>query len=114
MRDFEDRLPTKPNRKKITINDSVSYGTVEYADEPTVNGTPLNRSVFMAIQGMEPSKTVFNSDGSITTTYDTGVLSTVFGSDGSITETFTGTSGLVSTKKTVFNSDGSIQETITN
>ena len=112
MRDFVDRVPTYANRKKITHSDGSSeIVTVEFADEPTEVGTPLNRSVFMALQGMEYSKVVFNSDGSITTTYPTGTLLTVFNSDGSITDTFTGASGLVAKQTTVFNADGSIETT---
>lgn len=42
---FVDRIPTLPNRKKITHADSsVEYATIEYADEPVETGTPLNRA----------------------------------------------------------------------
>ena len=44
---FIDRVPTLPNRKKITHADSsVEYATIEYADEPTEAGTPLNKVNF--------------------------------------------------------------------
>ena len=50
---MQDRQPTKPNRIKITFDDgSVKYGYMERADEPTVEGTPLNKS------------TLFNSENS--------------------------------------------------
>ena len=40
---FTDRKPTRPNRYKITQEDgSTAYVTLERADEPTVEGTPLN------------------------------------------------------------------------
>ena len=41
---LKDRIPTKPNRKKIIFEDdnSVRYATVEYADEPLEEGTPIN------------------------------------------------------------------------
>lgn len=42
---MQDRQPTKPNRIKITFDDgSVKYGYMERADEPTVEGTPLNKN----------------------------------------------------------------------
>lgn len=40
---FIDRLPTRPGRVKITLEDGSSYfATMERADDPTVEGTPLN------------------------------------------------------------------------
>lgn len=40
---FTDRKPTRPNRYKITPEDGVAFfGTLERADEATVEGTPLN------------------------------------------------------------------------
>ena len=44
---WKDRVPTMANRKKITFEDETlgtKYATVEYADEPTEQGTPLNRA----------------------------------------------------------------------
>lgn len=115
MRDFVDRVPKNANRKKIVKEDGTTeYATVEFADNPTEAGTPLNREVFLALQGMEYSKVVFNDDGSITTTYPTGTLVTSFLDNGSIVDTFTGSSGLVVVKTTTFNADGSIEETISN
>ncbi|MCQ2911399.1 MAG: hypothetical protein MJ244_04340 [Clostridia bacterium] len=45
---FVDRIPTLPNRKKLTFeNDgSVKYATVEYADDPAEEGTFLNKANF--------------------------------------------------------------------
>lgn len=46
-----DRIPTLPNRKKITHEDSnVEYVTMEYADEPLVDGTIINKSLFDKIE----------------------------------------------------------------
>lgn len=46
-----DRIPTLPNRKKITHADSsVEYVTMEYADEPLVDGTIINKSLFDKIE----------------------------------------------------------------
>lgn len=43
---LKDRVPTYPNRKKITHADgSVEYATVEYADQATQEGTPVNKSL---------------------------------------------------------------------
>lgn len=40
---FVDRKPTRPNRYKVTTeNGEAYYVTLERADEPTVEGTPLN------------------------------------------------------------------------
>lgn len=50
--DFKDRVANKPNRVKLTYEDSgaSSYATVELADEPIENGTPLNKATFDAMQ----------------------------------------------------------------
>ena len=75
MYNFTDRQPTLPNRRKITPEGGEPfYATVEMADEPTVAGTPVTRAGLMAIQGMENSTTVFNSDGSITETFNNGTV----------------------------------------
>lgn len=110
MKDFVDRQPTKAGRRKLTFDDGeVKYATVEMADDPVVEGTPLNRESFMALQGFADANTTFNEDGSITETNGNGdVLLTEFNDDGSITETFTSTGGLSVKKTTTFNEDGSI------
>ena len=42
---MENRIPTKPNRIKLTDDSGNSqYYTMERADEPTVEGTPLNKA----------------------------------------------------------------------
>lgn len=57
----------------------------------------------------KPGKTVFNSDGSITTTYNDGSKETVvFNDDGSITTTRNTLELGVKTETTKFNADGSI------
>lgn len=118
MKDFVNRVPAvgKAGRVKMTDDSgTVTYQTIERADEPIEQGTKLNREAFLAVQGMENSNVVFNADGSITQTFDTGVLTVVFNADGSITQTFTGTqSNLNITKTTVFNANGSITTTISN
>ena len=57
----------------------------------------------------KPGRTVFNSDGSITTTYNDGSSETVvFNEDGSITTTRNTLELGIKTETTKFNSDGSI------
>lgn len=42
MMQFEDRIPTKPNRRKITHDDgSIESVVIQYDDSPTNEGTPL-------------------------------------------------------------------------
>lgn len=58
-----DRVPTYPNRVKITPeNGSPYYATVERADSPTVVGTPVNAQNLNAMQeasGLTAHKTVY-------------------------------------------------------
>ncbi|NCC17196.1 MAG: hypothetical protein EOM28_12900 [Clostridia bacterium] len=112
MRDFQDRLAQQPNRYKIAEEGGgIKYVTIERADNPTREGTSLNRAAFMALQGFQETTTIFNEDGSITEMNGTGEpLVTAFNEDGSITETFTNTEGVVIAKKTIFQEDGSITE----
>ena len=50
---FVDRVPTYPGRMKITKEDdgSVEYVVMERADEPVVEGTPINKALFDSIGG---------------------------------------------------------------
>ena len=42
---MENRIPTKPNRIKLTDDSgNIKYYIMERADEPTVEGTPLNKA----------------------------------------------------------------------
>ena len=112
MRDFQDRLAEQSNRYKIAEEGgSIKYATIERADNPTREGTVLNREVFMALQGFQETTTMFNEDGSITELNGArDPLVTTFNEDGSITETFTNTEGDVIAKKTIFQADGSSRE----
>ena len=60
-----DRVPTYPNRVKIThSNGSSEYVTWERADEPTVPGTPINKALFDSIVediGLNKATTVYVS-----------------------------------------------------
>lgn len=113
MIDVIDRVPTNAGRVKLipVAGQANTYDMVR-ADNPTVAGTSINRALLMAMQGFAASKTVFNADGSITETGDSGTMETVFNSDGSIVETFTGKSGNSIVRTTVVNTDGSITQTI--
>ncbi len=46
--DFKDRVANKPNRIKLTYEDTgaVEYVLAELADEPIEEGTPLNKNTF--------------------------------------------------------------------
>lgn len=78
-----DRVPTFPNRIKITREDGTSeYVTWERADEPTVAGTPINKALFDSIaadMGLSSNVTIYVSnagsdtlgDGSSTNPYAT-------------------------------------------
>lgn len=60
-----DRVPTYPNRIKVTKSDGTSeYVTWERADEPTVPGTPINKALFDSIVediGLNKTTTVYVS-----------------------------------------------------
>lgn len=60
-----DRVPTNPNRMKITPETgSPYYATVERADNPSVEGTPVNARNLNAMQdaaGLSDNKTVYVS-----------------------------------------------------
>lgn len=65
---FEDRVPKKPGRVKITPENGTNayYATMERADEPIVVGTPLhagnfNRMIAM-IQSVALDSTVEEDD----------------------------------------------------
>lgn len=51
MIEIKNRLPTKPNRWKITheSDSSQEYITWDYADEPTEAGTPINRALVVGM-----------------------------------------------------------------
>ena len=85
MLEVVDRVPTYPNRIKITREDgSTELLTWERADEPVVEGTPINKALFDSIaadlgNGLSSAKTLYVSptgsdalgDGSSTNPYAT-------------------------------------------
>ena len=72
MKDFLDRQPTKAGRRKLTYEDGTTeYVTVTMADEPTEEGTPLNRASFLAMQGVDNNTTSISKANGITTITNT-------------------------------------------
>lgn len=89
------------------VRDIVENTTISEAD--TLDGHDAEDFVFVS----KPGKTVFNSDGSITTTYKDGSSErVVFNNDGSITTTRNTLELGVKTETTRFNDDGSITVTV--
>ena len=115
MKDFKDRQPTKPGRRKLTYADGTSeYVTLEMADAPTEMGTPLNRDVFMALQGFTSENTEISEDGdttTVTTSHADGGVSTAVITQESetmtkIVITYTGPSGLTNTEEITIDTSG--------
>ena len=51
MIDVKDRVPTYPGRVKLTkTNGTSEYVTLERADAPTTEGTPINKALFDSIK----------------------------------------------------------------
>ena len=117
MKDFIDRVPLNPGRRKITYEDGTSeYVTVEMADEPTVVGTPLNRAALMNVQGFSSEDTTISTSGNVTTvtiTHSDGgkTVTTITKNSSTLTTVvskYTGPSGNVITKTTTIDTSGSV------
>lgn len=115
MKEFIDRQPTAPGRRKITHEDGTSeYVTMELADEPIAVGTPLNRANMMALQGFTNENTTIATNGNvttITTTHADGgrTVATITKESNNLTrvvEVYTGPSGYVNTKTTTIDTSG--------
>lgn len=115
MKDFLDRQPTKAGRRKITYEDGTSeFVTVEMADDPTVEGTPLNREAFMNLQGFASENTTISENGNVTTVSvsheDGGRTVTVITVESEtltrVVATNTSPSGLVNVKETTIDTSG--------
>lgn len=79
---MKDRLSTKPNRFKLTLEDGTfKYVTIERADEPTVEGTLLNRASLLSasaqsLLGLTDDGTPSDALAELANrTYDTGWIS---------------------------------------
>ena len=57
---FVDRKPTRPNRYKVTPENGGTpyYVTIERADDPTVEGTPINAATLNALLPKPATATV--------------------------------------------------------
>lgn len=117
MKDFLDRIPTQAGRRKITHADGTSeYVTVEMADEPSVEGTPLNREAFMALQGFSTEDISISESGNVITViinYKDGgktviTITTISDTLTNVVLKYTGNTGLVMQKKTTIDTSGSI------
>jgi hypothetical protein len=117
MKDFLDRIPTQAGRRKITHADGTSeYVTVEMADEPSVEGTPLNRAAFMALQGFSNENTTISKSGNVTTvtiTHEDGgkTITTITKNSSTLSTVvskYTGPSGNVITKTTTIDNSSSV------
>lgn len=115
MINVNDLIPTEmANVYRYAVVNSSGVETGEYmyfkyspgvlASEPT----PLDRDLFMKLQGFIATKTTFNPDGSITETNTTGTSTTTFLSNGNIEQVFVSTDNKSIGLRTIFNSDGSI------
>ena len=110
--DVKDRLAENPGRvTMVPVPGKANTYDQARADDPMVEGTRMNRELFMKMQGFEPTTTTLDGD-EITEVGTTGTLKTVLNSDGSVTETFIGLDGAAIRKTTVINPDGSISVTI--
>lgn len=117
MKDFLDRIPTQAGRRKITHADGTSeFVTVEMADEPSVEGTPLNREAFMNVQGFSSEDTTISTSGNVTTvtiTHSDGgkTVTTITKNSDTLTTVvskYTGPSGNVITKTTTIDTSSSV------
>jgi hypothetical protein len=117
MKDFLDRIPTQVGRRKITHSDGTSeYVTVEMADEPSVEGTPLNREALMNVQGFSNEDTTISTSGNVTTvtiTHSDGgkTVTTITKNSSTLTTVvskYTGPSGNVITKTTTIDTSSSV------
>ena len=115
MKDFLDRQPTKAGRRLLTYDDGTTeYVTVAMADEPTEEGTPLNRTTFMALQGVAPSSVSISKENGVTTITNTNaegektITTITKGSTStSIVSTFTNKNGAtITTNTTISKANG--------
>ncbi|MEE0968163.1 MAG: hypothetical protein U0M06_02165 [Clostridia bacterium] len=112
MIDFVDRISARQGVYSLKREDgSEETVTLTLSDDPIVQGTPLNRSNMMALQGFEETNVYFNADGSITQINPFGHTFTTEFKDNKVIQTFFGEKTIK--KTTTFNpNDGSISEVI--
>ena len=115
MKEFIDRQPVSPGRRKITHEDGSSeYVTMEMADDPVVVGTPLNRNTFMELQGFTNDNTTVSRNGdvtTVTTTEENGgttvtKITKLSATQTKVVTTYTGPNGYVNTKEITITRNG--------
>ena len=110
MKEFVDRASTYKGRKTITYEDGTQQTvTIENADEPVADGTPINRETFMAIQEYNNENVVFEAN-SIIKTNSNGEIETITFSDNQIIKEFVGEKTI--TQKITFTESGYTKELI--
>ena len=77
---------------------------------PDKSGTPLNRANLMAMQGFIAKKIIFNDNSIVETNVLGEIKTTLFNSDNSITETFEGEK--IITKTIYLGDDSTITEEV--
>lgn len=106
MIDVRDRVPENPNQFQIKKADgSTEIVTITRADNPTVEGTPINRAVLMDMQGFFNGTTTTDVN-TVTTNYDNGNVAVTTVSDGKIVSELTGSSGSVIRRTTTIAENG--------
>lgn len=101
-----DEVNARCDRAVSEMRDIIENTAI--ADADTLDGYNAEDFVFAS----KPGTTIFNADGSITTSYNDGSSETVvFNSDGSITTTRNTLEMGVKTETVIFNADGSITVT---
>lgn len=110
-----DILGSSMNGKRRYREVPNSDGSISLDDVSTYEqigsdfGAAEMNEIVRTLYGFKNNEITFGSDGkSITEVHDLGTTSTVFNDDGSITSTLTDGAGNKITKRTTFNDDGSI------
>lgn len=113
MVNVEDRIPQNPNQ--FNLQNLAESGKIILTrdDNPLKEGTPINRDLFMKLQGFINQTTKLGENGSIIQENETGTLTTTLSENGNIVATFLGKNGQQIIKTTSVNPDGSISEVIT-
>lgn len=115
MLNFIDRIPTFPNRKKITKQDgTVEYATIEYADEATQSGTVINKYSMNKIQDLTNYTVTIHSDGRIEKVFkDNSKVITSFPENGNIVQEYFDENNKKSLQKIIiFGVDGIIRSEV--
>lgn len=110
MENFINRVPTFPNKKKIVFSDGrTEFAEITNADEPTKDGTRLNKLSLNKMQDLVDYEISFGETDITQTYFDKSKSVTTFGDDGSIIESYYDSGNELSLVKTTsFDDDGNI------